>query len=136
MARIQMTTPIVEIDGDEMTRIIWKLIKEDLILPFVELKTEYYDLGLEHRDETDDEVTKDAALATKKYGVAVKCATITPNRARISSEEALQESECNAPLHAGRNGFPRTDSGKRNRTLRADLEGSDHAGSSCLRRCL
>lgn len=82
MARIQMTTPIVEIDGDEMTRIIWKLIKEDLILPFVELKTEYYDLGLEHRDETDDEVTKDAALATKKYGVAVKCATITPNRAR------------------------------------------------------
>ena len=83
MARIQMTTPIVEIDGDEMTRIIWKLIKEDLILPFVDLKTEYYDLGLEHRDETDDEVTKDAALATKKYGVAVKCATITPNAERV-----------------------------------------------------
>ena len=82
MEKIKMTTPLVEMDGDEMTRVLWKMIKDELILPFVELKTEYYDLGLEHRDETDDEVTKDAALATKKYGVAVKCATITPNRAR------------------------------------------------------
>ncbi|WP_455599557.1 NADP-dependent isocitrate dehydrogenase [Cloacibacillus sp.] len=83
MAKIQMTTPIVEMDGDEMTRIIWRQIKETLILPHVELKTEYYDLGLKHRDETDDQVTVDSAEATKKYGVAVKCATITPNAQRV-----------------------------------------------------
>ena len=78
-----MTTPLVEMDGDEMTRILWKMIKDELILPFVDLKTEYYDLGLEHRNETDDQVTIDAANATKKYKVAVKCATITPNAARM-----------------------------------------------------
>ena len=78
-----MTTPLVEMDGDEMTRILWKKIKEELILPFVDLKTEYYDLGLVHRDETEDQVTVDAANATKKYGVAVKCATITPNQQRM-----------------------------------------------------
>ncbi|ANZ44178.1 NADP-dependent isocitrate dehydrogenase [Cloacibacillus porcorum] len=83
MAKIQMTTPLVEMDGDEMTRIIWRQIKETLILPHVELKTEYYDLGLKHRDETDDQVTVDSAEATKKYGVAVKCATITPNAQRV-----------------------------------------------------
>lgn len=77
-----MTTPLVEMDGDEMTRIVWRMIKEDLLLPYIDLETEYYDLGLKHRDETDDQVTKDASEATKKYGVAVKCATITPNRAR------------------------------------------------------
>ena len=82
MEKIKMTTPLVEMDGDEMTRILWKMIKEELLLPFVDLKTEYYDLGLVHRDETNDEVTKASALATKKYGVAVKCATITPNAAR------------------------------------------------------
>ena len=76
-------TPLVEIDGDEMTRILWKMIKEELLLPFVDLKTEYYDLGLEKRDETNDQITIDAAEATKKYGVAVKCATITPNAARV-----------------------------------------------------
>ncbi len=84
MAKIGMTTPLVEMDGDEMTRILWSMIKEELLLPFVDLKTEYYDLGLEHRNETDDQVTADAANATKKYGVAVKCATITPNGARMS----------------------------------------------------
>ena len=84
MAKIQMTTPIVEIDGDEMTRILWKMIKDVLILPYVDLKTEYYDLGLPHRDETADTVTVESALATKKYGVAVKCATITPNVQRMS----------------------------------------------------
>ena len=83
MAKIQMTTPIVEMDGDEMTRIIWKMLKEKLILPFVDLKSEYYDLGLENRNLTDDRVTVDAAEATKKYGVGVKCATITPNAARV-----------------------------------------------------
>ena len=83
MAKIKMTTPIVEMDGDEMTRILWKMIKEDLLEPYIELNTEYYDLGLEHRNETDDQVTIDAATATKKYKVAVKCATITPNAARV-----------------------------------------------------
>ena len=83
MEKIKMTTPLVEMDGDEMTRILWKMIKEELLLPFVDLKTEYYDLGLEYRNETNDQVTFDSAEATKKYGVAVKCATITPNAARM-----------------------------------------------------
>ena len=83
MAKIKMTTPIVEMDGDEMTRILWQLIKDELLLPYIDLKTEYYDLGLEHRNETDDQVTIDSANATLKYGVAVKCATITPNAARM-----------------------------------------------------
>ncbi len=83
MKKISMTTPLVEMDGDEMTRILWKWIKDDLINPYVDLKTEYYDLGLEYRNETDDKVTFDSAYATKKYGVAVKCATITPNGARM-----------------------------------------------------
>ena len=82
MSKIQMTTPLVEMDGDEMTRILWQMIKDELLLPFIDLKTEYYDLGLEHRNETDDQVTVESAEATKKYGVAVKCATITPNAAR------------------------------------------------------
>ena len=83
MKKIQMQTPLVEMDGDEMTRILWKMIKEELLLPYIDLNTEYYDLGLKHRNETDDQVTVDAANATKKYGVAVKCATITPNKARM-----------------------------------------------------
>lgn len=84
MAKIQMTTPLVEMDGDEMTRILWKIIKDELIYPFIDLKSEYYDLGLEYRNETDDKVTFDSAYATQKYGVAVKCATITPNAARMT----------------------------------------------------
>ena len=83
MSKIQMTTPLVEMDGDEMTRILWQMIKDELLLPYIDLKTEYYDLGLKHRDETDDQVTKDSANATLNYGVAVKCATITPNAARV-----------------------------------------------------
>ena len=83
MEKIKMLTPLVEMDGDEMTRIIWKMIKDILILPYVDLKSDYYDLGLSHRNETDDQVTFDAAQATKKYGVAVKCATITPNAERV-----------------------------------------------------
>ena len=83
MGKIQMITPIVEMDGDEMTRVLWQLIKDKLILPYVDLKSEYYDLGLKHRDETDDQVTVDSANATLKYGVAVKCATITPNDERV-----------------------------------------------------
>ena len=84
MEKIKMITPLVEMDGDEMTRILWKMIKEELILPFVDLKTEYYDLGLPNRDKTSDQITVDAANATKKYGVAVKCATITPNAQRMT----------------------------------------------------
>ena len=84
MEKIKMTTPLVEMDGDEMTRILWQMIKEELLLPYIDLKTEYYDLGLEHRNETNDQVTVDSAEATKKYGVAVKCATITPNAARMT----------------------------------------------------
>ena len=83
MEKIKMTTPLVEMDGDEMTRILWKMIKDNLLEPYIDLKTEYYDLGLEHRNETDDQVTVDSALATKKYKVAVKCAIITPNAARM-----------------------------------------------------
>ncbi len=85
-----MITPLVEMDGDEMTRILWKMIKDELLLPFIDLKTEYYDLGLEHRNETDDQVTFDSANATKKYGVAVKCATITPNAARMEEYDLKQ----------------------------------------------
>ncbi|MEE0831678.1 MAG: NADP-dependent isocitrate dehydrogenase [Longicatena sp.] len=90
MDKIKMTTPLVEMDGDEMTRILWKMIKDELLLPFIDLKTEYYDLGLQHRNETDDQVTFDSAYATKKYGVAVKCATITPNAARMSEYDLKQ----------------------------------------------
>ena len=84
MEKIKMITPLVEMDGDEMTRILWKMIKEELLLPYIDLKTEYYDLGLEHRNETDDKVTVESAEAARKYGVAVKCATITPNAARMT----------------------------------------------------
>ena len=90
MAKLQMKTPLVEMDGDEMTRIIWKMIKDHLLLPYIDLKTEYYDLGLENRDRTDDRVTVESAEATKKYGVAVKCATITPNAQRVE-EYKLKE---------------------------------------------
>ena len=90
MSKIEMKTPLVEMDGDEMTRIIWHLIKSELLIPHIDLKTEYYDLGLEHRDATDDQVTIDAAEATKRLGVAVKCATITPNAARVEEYDLKQ----------------------------------------------
>ncbi len=90
MAKIEMKTPLVEMDGDEMTRILWQMIKDELLLPFIDLKTEYYDLGLKNRNDTDDQVTVDSANATLKYGVAVKCATITPNAARVE-EYGLKE---------------------------------------------
>ncbi len=91
MEKIKMTTPLVEMDGDEMTRILWGMIKEQLILPFVDLKTEYYDLGLLHRNETKDQVTVEAANATRRLGVAVKCATITPNKQRMEEYPQLTE---------------------------------------------
>ena len=90
MEKIKMITPLVEMDGDEMTRILWQMIKDELLIPFIDLKTEYYDLGLEYRDQTDDQVTIDSAEATKKYGVAVKCATITPNAARVEEYNLKQ----------------------------------------------
>ena len=90
MAKIEMKTPLVEMDGDEMTRVIWQMIKDELILPFINLKSEYYDLGLKYRNETKDEVTIESAKATLKYGVAVKCATITPNADRVK-EYSLKE---------------------------------------------
>ena len=90
MTKIQMTTPLVEMDGDEMTRIIWQMIKDELICPFVDLKTEYYDLGLENRNATDDMVTFESAEATKRLVVAVKCATITPNAARVEEYDLKQ----------------------------------------------
>ena len=90
MAKIKMNTPLVEMDGDEMTRVLWKMIKDELLMPFVDLNTEYYDLGLEHRNATDDQVTVDSANAIKKYGVGVKCATITPNAARMKEYDLKQ----------------------------------------------
>ena len=90
MEKIRMTTPLVEMDGDEMTRILWKMIKDELITPFVDLKTEYYDLGLPERERTKDQVTVDSALAAKKYGVAVKCATITPNAQRMEEYDLTE----------------------------------------------
>ncbi len=90
MQKIAMKTPLVEMDGDEMTRVLWKWIKEMLLEPYIDLKTEYYDLGLPHRDETNDQVTLDAAAATEKYGVAVKCATITPNQQRVEEYHLKQ----------------------------------------------
>lgn len=103
MEKIKMQTPLVEMDGDEMTRILWQIIKDELLTPYLELNTEYYDLGLEHRNETDDQVTIDAAEATKKYGVAVKCATITPNAARMEEydlKKNVQESKRNDPCYS------------------------------------
>ena len=139
MQKIQMKTPLVEMDGDEMTRILWKMIKDELLLPFVDLKTEYYDLGLPERERTRDRVTVESAEATKKYGVAVKCATITPNRQRV--EEYNLSEMWKSP----------------NGTIRAILDGTvfrapilidsirpvvrnwkkaDHDRTSCLRRYL
>ena len=133
MEKIKMTTPLVEMDGDEMTRILWKMIKDELLFPYIDLKTEYYDLGLEHRNETNDQVTIDSALANKKYGVAVKCATITPNAARMT-EYNLKEmwKSPNDPCDHGRNGFPYTDRCKGHRTMRTQLEKANHTGKTCL----
>ena len=97
MDKIKMTTPIVEMDGDEMTRILWQMIKDDLLLPYIDLKTEYYDLGLEYRDETNDQVTIDSANATKKYGVAVKCATTKGMVSAHHRPAALPAAQCFLP---------------------------------------
>ena len=131
MEKIKMTTPVVEMDGDEMTRILWKMIKDELILPFVDLKSEYYDLGLPERDKTRDQITHDAAEATKKYGVAVKCATITPNAQRMT-EYDLHE------MWKSPNGTIRsvqhTDNHPFHQARSPQLAGTDHHRPPCLRR--
>lgn len=134
MTKIAMTTPLVEMDGDEMTRVLWKMIKDELILPFVDLKTEYYDLGLEYRDQTRDQVTIDSANATKKYGVAVKCATITPNAARdrcITCRD-VEKSKWNYSCYFRWNCIPCTDSCKRRRTACKKLEEANHNCKTCV----
>ena len=131
MTKIQMTTPLVEMDGDEMTRILWKMIKDELLLPYIDLNTEYYDLGLAHRNDTDDQVTIDAAEATKKYGVAVKCATITPNHARMEEYDLKKMYKSpNDPCDSGRNCIPCPDRSKGNRAMRTQLEETDHSCTS------
>ena len=132
MEKIKMTTPLVEMDGDEMTRIIWKMIKDILIHPYVDLKTEYYDLGLVNRNETNDKVTFDSAEATKKYGVAVKCATITPNAARMT-EYSLKEmwKSPNGTIRAILDG---TDTGQGHHTVYSHMEEADLHCPSRLRR--
>lgn len=135
--KIQMKTPLVEMDGDEMTRIIWKMIKEILICPYVDLKTEYYDLGLENRDKTQDKVTFDSANATKKYGVAVKCATITPNADRVK-EYNLHEmwKSPNGTIRAILDGtvFSYSHFSKRNYPVYSYLEKAHHNCPSCVWR--
>ena len=123
--KIQMTTPLVEMDGDEMTRIIWKMIKDILITPYVDLKTDYYDLGLVHRNETNDQVTIDSANATKKYGVAVKCATITPNAAahdRVQPQGDVEVPERHYPRYPGRHRIQKAYSCKGNCSVYSDLD--------------
>ena len=138
MTKIQMTTPLVEMDGDEMTRIIWQMIKDELICPYVDLKTEYYDLGLEHRDATDDQVTVDSAEATKRLGVAVKCATITPNAAarggvRPQSRCGRAPTAPSAPCWTARcSARPSWSTGIE--PVRAQLEKAHHHRASRLRR--
>ena len=141
MEKIKMTTPLVEMDGDEMTRILWQMIKDKLILPYVDLKTEYYDLGLLHRNETKDQVTVDAANATKKYGVAVKCATITPQQA-ARMEEYPQLTEMwkspNGTIRSILDGtvFRAPHLHRRHQARGEELEEAHHHRPSRLRRCI
>ena len=130
-----MTTPIVEMDGDEMTRILWKMIKDELILPFVDLKSEYYDLGLVKRDETGDKITIEAAEACKKYGVGVKCATITPNLKRMD-EYKLHEPQRHHPFDPRRYRIPRSHHHPEHQARCKELGEAHHHRSSCLWRRL
>lgn len=139
MEKIQMTTPLVEMDGDEMTRVLWQQIKDELLLPYIDLKTEYYDLGLPERERTKDQVTVDSAEATKKYGVAVKCATHTPNAQRVEGVPALPDVEVSQrhhPRHPGRHRVPRPYHGQGHLPGGQDLEASHHHRTPRLRRRL
>ena len=136
MTKINMPVPLVEIDGDEMTRIIWKMIKDYLLEPFVELNTEYYDLSLTERDATDDQVTVDAADAIKKYGVGVKCATITPNAQRVAEyglKKDVEEPQRHDPRDTRRHRVPRADTRKGHIALRAHVGSAHHDRASRLR---
>ena len=128
MDKIKMTTPLVEMDGDEMTRILWKMIKDELLYPFIDLKTEYYDLGLEHRNETDEKVR----------GCCKMCDDYAECRPYdgVSSQGDVEEPERNDPRHAGRNGVPCTDYRQGDRAVREELEKADHDRETCIRRRL
>ena len=137
MQKIQMKTPLVEMDGDEMTRVLWQMIKDKLILPFVDLKTEYYDLGLPNRDATDDQVTIDAAEANKRLGVSVKCATITPNEQRMSEynlKAKVAQPQRHHPRDTRRHGVPRAHSGQGHIARRAQLAKPDNHSAPRLWR--
>ena len=137
MAKIKVENPIVELDGDEMTRIIWQMIKDKLILPYLDIDLNYYDLGIEHRDATDDQVTVDAAEAIKKYGVGVKCATITPDEARVEEfklKKMWKSPERHDPQHPGRHRLPRADHLQERAAAGARLDPADRHRPPCLRR--
>ena len=139
MAKIKMAVPLVEIDGDEMTRIIWKMIKDYLLEPYIELNTEYYDLSLIERDATDDQVTADAANAIKKYGVGVKCATITPNAQRMTEYDLKKMWRSpNGTIREILDGtvFSCADPGEGYFTLCQDMGEADHHCAACLWRYL
>ena len=137
MQKIKVSGTVVEMDGDEMTRIIWKLIKDKLIHPYLDVKLEYYDLGMEHRDATSDQVTIDAANATKKHGVAVKCATITPDEARVKEfnlKEMWKIAQRHHPQHPGRRHLPRAHHLQERAAPGARLDQADRHRPPRLRR--
>ena len=137
MAKIKVENPVVELDGDEMTRIIWQFIKDQLILPYLDVDLEYYDLGIEHRDATDDQVTIDAANAIKQHGVGVKCATITPDEARVEEfglKKMWRSPERDDPQHPRRRHLPRADHHVEHPAARAGLDQADRHRPSRLRR--
>ena len=137
MAKIKVQNPVVEIDGDEMTRIIWQFIKDRLIHPYLDVDLDYYDLGIEHRDATDDQVTVDAANAIKQHGVGVKCATITPDEARVEEfglKKMWRLAERHDPQHPRRRGVPRADHHQQHPAAGAGLDQADHHRPSRPRR--
>ncbi len=137
MSKIKVEGTVVELDGDEMTRIIWQFIKDKLIHPYLDVNLEYYDLGIEYRDETDDQVTIDAAHAIQKHGVGVKCATITPDEARVEEfglKKMWRSPERNDPQHSRRHDLPRTDHHLQRSATRSGLDQADHHRPSRIRR--
>ena len=137
MAKIKVANPVVELDGDEMTRIIWQFIKDKLIHPYLDIDLEYYDLGIEHRDATNDQVTIDAANAIKKHGVGVKCATITPDEARVEGVQPqgdVEVAERHDPQHPRRRDLPRADHLQERAAPRARLDPADRRRPPRLRR--
>ena len=137
MNRIKVKNPIVELDGDEMTRVIWQMIKDKLILPHLDVELKYFDLGIENRDKTDDQVTIDSANAIKEFGVGVKCATITPNEDRVKEyglKKIVEESERNYSIDFGRYGFPGANRNQKHPSLRTNMEKTDYYRPTCLWR--